>query len=74
MDPLSLFGLFAVTLTLVCYALEDPSSGLILGIAAACGLGSANRFLQGARPFGFVEALWAVVALHRWRLPIRDAA
>jgi hypothetical protein len=66
MDALSLFGLFAVTAMLVCYALEDRSRWFILGFAAACALGSIYGFLQGAWPFGLVEAVWAGVALRRW--------
>ena len=66
MDGLSAFGLFAVTAMMVCYALEDRSPWLILGFAAACALGSVYGFLQGAWPFGIVEAVWAVVALWRW--------
>jgi hypothetical protein len=66
MDSLSLFGLFAVTAMLVCYALEDRSRWFILGFAAACALGSIYGFLQGAWPFGLVEAIWAGVALRRW--------
>jgi hypothetical protein len=27
--------------------------------------------LQGAWPFGLVEAIWAAVAVNRWRLRIR---
>jgi hypothetical protein len=56
---LSLFGLFAVTAMLVCYALEDRSHWFILAFAAACALGSIYGFLQGAWPFGLVEAVWA---------------
>ena len=66
MDPLSLFGLFAVTLMLVTYALEAQSHWYILAFAGACALGSAYGFLQGARPFGLVEAVWSAVALRRW--------
>jgi hypothetical protein len=68
MDALDLFGLFAVTAMLVCYALEDRDRLFILAFAAACALGSVYGFLQGAWPFGIVEAIWAVVALRRWRL------
>jgi hypothetical protein len=68
MDALSLFGLFAVTAMLACYALEDRSPWFILAFAAACVLGSAYGFLQGAWPFGLVEAIWAGVALRRWHL------
>jgi hypothetical protein len=66
MDLLTLFGLFAVTAMLLCYALEDRSHWFILGFAGACALGSVYGFLQGAWPFGLVEAIWAVVALRRW--------
>jgi hypothetical protein len=67
MTRLSLFGLFAVTAMLVCYALERRSPWFILAFAAACILASIYGFLQGAWPFGLVEAVWACVALQRWR-------
>jgi hypothetical protein len=66
MDRLTLFGLFAVSLMLVTYALEDRSRWFILAFAVACALGSIYGFLQGAWPFGLVEAIWAVVAVRRW--------
>lgn len=66
MDGLTTFGLFAVTAMLVCYALEQRSRWFILAFAASCGLGSIYGFLQGAWPFGLVEAIWALVALRRW--------
>ena len=68
MDVLTLFGLFAVTAMLACYALEDRSRWYVPGFAGACALGSAYGFLQGAWPFGLVEAVWAVVALRRWNV------
>jgi hypothetical protein len=68
MDGLTLFGLFAVTAMLVCYALEERSRWFTLGFAAACAFGSAYGFLQGAWPFGVVEAIWSLVAARRfWR-------
>jgi len=66
LDPLTLFGLFAVTAMLVSYALESRSDWYILAFAGACVLGSAYGFLQGAWPFGLVEAIWSLVALRRW--------
>lgn len=68
MEALSLFGLFAVTMMLVFYALEERSPYCVVGFAAACALGSAYGFLQGAWPFGVVEAIWSVVAFRRWRV------
>jgi hypothetical protein len=74
MDGLTLFGLFAVTAMLVSYALEDRSRWFVLAFAAACALGSIYGFLQGAWPFGLVEAIWAIVALRRWSLRQRGIA
>jgi hypothetical protein len=71
LDKLTLFGLFAVMAMLVTYALEDRSHWFILGFAASCVLGSIYGFLQGAWPFGVVEAIWTVVAVHRWRVKIQ---
>lgn len=66
MGTLTAFGLFAVTAMLVTYALEKRSSWFILAFAASCALGSAYGFLQGAWPFGVIEAIWALVAVWRW--------
>ena len=68
MDTLTLFGLLAVTAMLVFYALEDRSTWYILAFAGACALGSIYGILQGAWPFGVVEAIWALVAVNRWRI------
>ena len=62
MDALTLFGLFAVSAMLICYALETRSHWFVLLFAESCALGSAYGFLQGAWPFGVVEAVWSVVA------------
>jgi hypothetical protein len=66
MSRLTFFGLFAVTAMLVCYALEKRNSWFILAFAGSCALGSVYGFLQGAWPFGLVEAVWSVVAARRW--------
>ena len=73
MDALTLLGLLAVTAMLVFYALEDRSPWYILAFGMACALGSLYAFLQGAWPFGVVEAIWAAVAVRRWRARVNDA-
>ena len=65
-DALTLFGLVAVTTMMVCYALEKRSRWYILWFAFSCILGSVYGFLQGAWPFGIVEAIWSVVAVRRF--------
>ena len=66
MDPLTAFGLFAVSAMLIFYALEKRSPWFILAFAGSCLLGSAYGFLQGAWPFGLVEAVWSGIAARRW--------
>lgn len=68
MNPLTAFGLFAVTAMVLCYAFEKRSSWFILGFAFSCVLGSIYGFLQGAWPFGLVEGVWSVIAARRWWL------
>jgi hypothetical protein len=68
MDALSAFGLFAVAAMLVTYAFEPRHPHFIFAFAVACAMGSAYGFLQGAWPFGLVEAVWTLVALRRWLL------
>ncbi len=66
MDPLTAFGALAVTAMLIFYALESRSPAFVLAFAGACLASSAYGFLQGAWPFGVVEAIWSAVALRRW--------
>ena len=56
MDSLTLFGLFAVASMMICYALESCSHWFVLAFAGTCVLASAYGFMQGAWPFGIVEA------------------
>jgi len=67
MDALSAFGLVAVSAMVLFYALEARSQWFVLAFAGACILASVYGFLQGAWPFGLVEAVWAVIAFNRWR-------
>lgn len=67
MSALTVFGLIAVSLMLICYALEDRSHWFILAFAGACLLAATYGFLQGAWPFGVVEAIWSLVAVMNWR-------
>jgi hypothetical protein len=68
MNRLTLFGLIAVSLMLLFYALENRSSQFILAFAGACVMGSVYGFLQGAWPFGLIEGVWSLVALRKWWL------
>ena len=68
MNPLTLYGLISVSAMLAFYALEGRSNWFVLLFAVSCVMSSAYGFLQGAWPFGMVEAIWALIALRRWWL------
>lgn len=75
MDALTAYGLVSVSLMLIFYGLEERSAIFVLLFAVSCVMASVYGFLQGAWPFGMVEAIWALVALRRWlmRLKTEDA-
>jgi hypothetical protein len=73
-DALTLFGLLAVSAMLLFYALEDRSPWFIFAFAIACALASIYGFLQGAWPFGVIEAIWAAIALARFRKRLTSAS
>jgi hypothetical protein len=64
---LTVFGVVVLTFMMLMYALEGRGPRFILAFALGCGLSSAYGFLSGAWPFGVVEAIWTVIALHRYR-------
>ncbi len=64
---LTIFGAAAVGTMFATYWLEDRSPWLVLVFALACAASSTYGFLAGTLPFGVVEALWAVVAVQRFR-------
>jgi hypothetical protein len=64
---LTVFGALAVTFMMLMYALERRNRGFILAFACGCLLSSAYGFLAGTWPFGVVEAIWAGIAVHKYR-------
>ena len=64
---LTILGACAVSFMMLMYALERRHSGFILAFAFGCALSSAYGFAAGTWPFGVVEAIWALVALARYR-------
>ncbi len=63
---LTIFGVVVLTFMMLMYALERKGPVFILAFALGCGLSSAYGFLSGAWPFGCVEAIWTVIAIHRY--------
>jgi hypothetical protein len=74
MTALNLFGLLAVSVMVVCYALENRHPIFVLAFAASCVLASVYGFLQGAWPFGLLESVWSIIAARRWSMAVRAHA
>ena len=66
MDPVTLFGVLAVSFMMIMYWLEPRHAAFVLAFAVGCLLSSVYGFLSGAWPFGVVEAIWAGVAVRRY--------
>jgi presenilin-like A22 family membrane protease len=66
-DALTLFGVVAVSVMVICYALESRSHWFTLGMAACCIAAAVYGFLAGTWPFGVLEAVWASIAIYKWR-------
>jgi len=64
---LTVFGASALSFMMLMYALERRHSGFVLAFACGCALSSVYGFLAGTWPFGVVEAVWAGIAVHRYR-------
>ena len=70
---LTVYGVLAVSFMMAMYALEARHHLFVLAFALGCVLSSLYGFLAGTWPFGVVELVWSVLALHRWRA-VRSAA
>jgi hypothetical protein len=64
---LTILGACAVSFMMLMYALERRHTGFILAFAFGRALSSAYGFAAGTWPFGVVEAIWALIALARYR-------
>jgi hypothetical protein len=63
---LTAYGVTVLTFMMVMYALERRDRRFVLAFALGCALSSSYGFWSGTWPFGVVEAIWCLVALHRF--------
>jgi dolichyl-phosphate-mannose--protein O-mannosyl transferase len=66
MSPLTIYGVVVLTFMMVMYALERHDRRYVLGFALGCALSSSYGFASGAWPFGVVEGMWCLIAVHRF--------
>lgn len=58
-------------LMLAFYVLEVKGVIFVILFAVSCLMASIYGFLQGAWPFGMVEAIWSLVAARRWWIRLK---
>jgi hypothetical protein len=63
---LTVYGVTVITFMMIMYALEGRDDRFVLAFALGCALSSSYGFASGAWPFGVVEAIWCVVAVHKY--------
>jgi hypothetical protein len=63
---LIVYGVVVLTFMMVMHAFEGRDRRFILAFAVGCALSSSYGFASGAWPFGVVEAIWCVIAIHRF--------
>jgi hypothetical protein len=75
LDALTIFGFISVVAALVFYSKEESGPAYTLAFGIACFASSIYGFLQGAWPFGVIEAVWGIVATRKWvqRVAARSA-
>ena len=67
MSGTELFGIIAVTVMVISYALEERGASYVFMFCLAC-VGAAIYAMRiKAWPFAAVETVWSVVAFRRWR-------
>ena len=62
-----IFGICAIAVMVLTYAFEDRSDLFVLGFAVACAAAALYAVLIDSWPFAVAEAIWASVAVRRWR-------
>jgi hypothetical protein len=66
MSGIELFGIAAVTVMVITYALEDRAVTYILAFSVSCIAAAIYAILIRSWPFAVVETIWSLVAFRRW--------
>ena len=64
---IEVFGVVAISVMVVSYALEARHPRWVLVFAIGCMLAALYALLLGSLPFVAAEGIWAGIAFRRWR-------
>lgn len=75
MSGTELFGIAAVTVMVIAYALENRGAPYVLVFSLACVAAAVYAVRIRAWPFAAVETVWSIIAFRRWtRVRSRERA
>ena len=63
---IELIGIIAISMMVICYALEERHPLFIILFAFGCALAAFYAFLIASYPFLLAESIWCMFALGRW--------
>ena len=66
MSGIEAFGIVAVTVMVIAYALEERAPSYVLLFCVACLAAAFYAVRIKAWPFAAVETVWSAIALRRW--------
>jgi len=61
------FGVIAITIMVLSYALEKRHPLFILSFAFGCALAATYAYFLKSYPFLVAESIWAAIAFYRWK-------
>ena len=65
-ETVELFGIAAITIMVISYALEDRGKIFVVIFAVGCAMAAVYAWMIGSYPFLIAEGIWAVIAFWRW--------
>lgn len=64
---IEIFGIIAISIMVISYALEDRNPIFIALFAFGCAAAAIYAFLISSYPFLVAESIWSLIAIARWR-------
>jgi hypothetical protein len=65
-SAITIYGVVVLTFMMIMNAFERRDRRFVLAFALGCALSSSYGFVRGTWPFGVVEAIWCLIAIHRY--------
>ena len=65
-EAVELFGIAAIAIMVISYALESRGKIFVAIFAVGCAMAAVYAWMIGSYPFLIAEGIWSVIAFWRW--------